>query len=262
MNKLVVNIQNYNNVNVVSSQDVAIALGKNHSDVTRKIKEVLTVGEFSEREYKTSKGNTYTELLLTKDGFILLCMNYQGYNEFKRAYIDEFNRMEKALSELGEKERLYLGLFNKDPLVVANSHKALVELETKPLIATIEKQETKIKNLFEQIEDLVEKGRNTTFDIGTAAKLLNYKGLGKTRLFSLLRKQGVLCKNNDPMQKYIDNKYMILVSKPHPYMDEMYKQTRVTVKGLFALGRMLAKWGYESNISEQELIEDIRNLVG
>ena len=173
-----------------------------------------------------------------------------------------FIECERALFAIGEKERLYLGLFNKDPLVVANSHKALVELETKPLIATIEKQETKIKNLFEQIEDLVEKGRNTTFDIGTTAKLLNYKGLGKTRLFSLLRKQGVLCKNNDPMQKYIDNKYMILVSKPHPYMDEMYKQTRVTVKGLFALGRMLAKWGYESNISEQELIEDIRNLVG
>lgn len=94
---LIVNVQTYNNCNVVSSQDIAKALNKDHSDVVKKIKAVLTVGEFSEREYKTSMGNTYVEFLLTRDGFILLCMNYTGYNEFKRAYINKFNEMEKEL---------------------------------------------------------------------------------------------------------------------------------------------------------------------
>lgn len=94
---LIVNVQTYNNCNVVSSQDIAKALNKDHSDVVKKIKTVLTVGEFSEREYKTSMGNTYVEFLLTRDGFILLCMNYTGYNEFKRAYINKFNEMEKEL---------------------------------------------------------------------------------------------------------------------------------------------------------------------
>ncbi|MGL5712185.1 MAG: Rha family transcriptional regulator [Cetobacterium sp.] len=248
----------------MTSLQVAEITGKQHSHIMRDIRdEISKLGEeigqsiFGLTSY-TDKSNRQSEMYnLSRDGAMQLGARYDATTRYKM--IQRINELEQIV---GEKERLYLGLFNKDPLVVANSHKALVELETKPLIATIEKQETKIKNLFEQIEDLVEKGRNTTFDIGTAAKLLNYKGLGKTRMFSLLRKQGVLCKNNDPMQKYIDNKYMILVSKPHPYMDEMYKQTRVTVKGLFALGRMLAKWGYESNISEQELIEDIRNLVG
>lgn len=248
----------------MTSLQVAEITGKRHDNVivdiddeSKKLGDEISLLIFQESEYTNERGRKYKMYNLSRDGAMQLGARYDATTRYKM--IQRINELEQII---GEKERLYLGLFNKDPLVVANSHKALVELETKPLIATIEKQETKIKNLFEQIEDLVEKGRNTTFDIGTAAKLLNYKGLGKTRMFSLLRKQGVLCKSNDPMQKYIDNKYMILVSKPHPYMDEMYKQTRVTVKGLFALGRMLTKWGYESNISEQDLIEDIRNLVG
>ncbi len=39
------------------------------------------------------------EYLLPKDSFILLLMNYQGYNDFKRAYIKRFNEMENALKE-------------------------------------------------------------------------------------------------------------------------------------------------------------------
>lgn len=36
---------------------------------------------------------------MAKDSFILLLMNYQGYNNFKRAYIKRFNEMENALKE-------------------------------------------------------------------------------------------------------------------------------------------------------------------
>lgn len=92
-----IKIENVNGNLVVSSRVVAEQLGKRHSDVLNKIKEVCNEREFSLVEYTDAKGESRPELLLTKDGFILLCMNYQGYNDFKRAYINKFNEMENAL---------------------------------------------------------------------------------------------------------------------------------------------------------------------
>lgn len=90
-------INKHEGKNVVSSRVVAEQLNKEHSDVMRKCREVLGVGEFSESSYINSQNKTQPELLLTKDGFILLCMNYQGYNDFKRAYINKFYEMENEL---------------------------------------------------------------------------------------------------------------------------------------------------------------------
>ena len=99
MNKLInVNIKNENGKLLVSSRDIASGLDKEHKDVLRKIEDVLTVGEFSEREFTTTQGNKYKEYLLDKNAFILLVMNYTGYNDFKRAYIKRFDEMEKQLN--------------------------------------------------------------------------------------------------------------------------------------------------------------------
>ena len=99
MNKLInVNIKKENGKLLVGSRDIAVGLEKEHKDVLRKIEDVLTVGEFSEREFTTSQGNKYKEYLLDKNAFILLVMNYTGYNDFKRAYIKRFDEMEKQLS--------------------------------------------------------------------------------------------------------------------------------------------------------------------
>lgn len=50
------------------------------------------------RSYKVKGQNReYKEYLLTKDGFTLYMFNIQGYNDFKMAYINEFNKMEQEL---------------------------------------------------------------------------------------------------------------------------------------------------------------------
>jgi Rha family phage regulatory protein len=131
-----VNIQNVNGVNVVSSRVVAEQLGKEHKHVLGKIKEIsqnFDPSWIKESEYKDSMNRVKKEYLLTKDGFILLCMNYTGYNDFKAAYIREFNRMEtelkaklpatykQALLALveaeEEKERLALEVKVKDEII-------------------------------------------------------------------------------------------------------------------------------------------------
>lgn len=82
---------------LVSSRDIAEGLEKDHKDVLRKIREVLGEREFTPSSYITEQGKESCEYLLEKDSFILLVMNYTGYNDFKRAYIKAFNEMEKRL---------------------------------------------------------------------------------------------------------------------------------------------------------------------
>lgn len=92
-----VNIKNENGKLLVSSRDIAAGLEKEHKDVLRKIREVLNEREFSLVKYKDEKGEIRPEYLLDKNAFILLVMNYTGYNDFKRAYIKRFDEMEKQL---------------------------------------------------------------------------------------------------------------------------------------------------------------------
>lgn len=86
---------------VVSSRVVAEELGRRHSHVIRDLEKILldpNVGSvIFESKYKDVTGRTLKEYLLTKDGFILYMFNIQGHNDFKMAYINKFNEMEKAL---------------------------------------------------------------------------------------------------------------------------------------------------------------------
>lgn len=86
---------------VVSSRTVAEELDRRHSHVIRDLEKILldpNVGSvIFESKYKDVTGRTLKEYLLTKDGFILYMFNIQGHNDFKMAYINRFNEMEKAL---------------------------------------------------------------------------------------------------------------------------------------------------------------------
>lgn len=86
---------------VVSSRTVAKELGKRHKNVIRDLEQILIGSDLSRliipSNYKDSKNRNYKEYLLTKDGFTLYMFNIQGYQDFKMAYIQKFNEMEKLL---------------------------------------------------------------------------------------------------------------------------------------------------------------------
>lgn len=106
-----VKIESKNGINVVSSRVVAKQLGKKHSDVLDSLNKILENGNFrsliisSNYQVKGQK-RSYKEYLLTKDGFTLYMFNIQGYNDYKMAYINEFNRMEQALKKNITQEKL------------------------------------------------------------------------------------------------------------------------------------------------------------
>ena len=93
---------------VVSSRTVAKELGKRHDAVLRDIKNILKnqspqiCGDLEKliisSTYIDSKKRNYKEYLLTKDGFTLYMFNIQGYQEFKIAYIQKFNEMERLIN--------------------------------------------------------------------------------------------------------------------------------------------------------------------
>ena len=88
---------------VVSSRIVAQGLGKRHSDVLESLDKILENGGFrslciSSTYRVEGQQREYKEYLLTKKGFTLYMFNIQGYNDFKLAYINKFEEMEKELN--------------------------------------------------------------------------------------------------------------------------------------------------------------------
>lgn len=117
---------------VVGSRVIAKELGKQHKNVMRDLEQILSSSNLShlifESSYKAKTG-TYREYLLSKDGFILYMFNIQGYQEFKMAYIQKFNEMEKILNH------------------------QLITLENNPLQKELNDLKEKFKKLEEEYSD-------------------------------------------------------------------------------------------------------------
>lgn len=99
--------ENKNNTIVISAKMLSKEIKKSISDVNKRIEDIVrelhNSNPDSAQKYFINDtfigGNNrkYNEWFLTKEGFALYMFNIQGYNEFKRAYINEFNRMESEL---------------------------------------------------------------------------------------------------------------------------------------------------------------------
>ncbi len=92
---------------IVSSRHIAQVFNKEHKDVLRAIQNCSCSDEFGRRNfkqssYKNEQNKKQPEVLLTKDGFAFIVMGFTGKKaaQFKEAYINRFNEMEKALKDL------------------------------------------------------------------------------------------------------------------------------------------------------------------
>jgi Rha family phage regulatory protein len=185
---------------VVSSRVIANELGKRHADVLESLDKILENGDFRSlcipSTYKVDgQHREYKEYLLTKDGFTLYMFNIQGYNDFKMAYINKFNEMEKALLK---------------PALPQTYKEALLELVAK--IEENEKLQIENKELKPKGDfyDAVA-GSDSLIDMNQVAKTLNVKGLGRNKLFEFLRNQKILMSNNQPYQQYVDRGFFKLI---------------------------------------------------
>lgn len=148
MNYLV-EIEKKDGLNVVSSRVIANQLGKEHSKVIRSLEQILAEPNVASLilpdEYKDKQGKPRKQYLLTKDGFTLYMFNIQGFNDFKVAYINEFNRMEKEIQKklpnnyVEALECLLIAEKEKEQLQIENNIKAQRIGELKPKADYVDK---------------------------------------------------------------------------------------------------------------------------
>lgn len=217
---------------VVSSRVVADELGKRHDHVKRDLENILlspNVGTLIiPSEYKDSRGRTQKEYLLTKDGFTLYMFNIQGHNDFKMAYINKFNEMERQLSQPVASYMI------DDP--VKRAEKWIEEQKEKQNLLeqnTLQQkqiEEFKPKALF---ADAVNSS-NSSILVGELAKLISQNGvkIGQNRLFEWLRNNGYLIKRGEnynlPTQRSCDLGIMDIKKRTQNNPDGSIRVTRTT----------------------------------
>lgn len=104
---------NKREINVVTSLDVAETFEKEHRRVLQDIREIgcseeFRLHNFVQSEYVNQQNHKQPMYYITKDGFTLLAMGYNGEKamKFKEAYIKQFNQMEELLKgKLIEREK-------------------------------------------------------------------------------------------------------------------------------------------------------------
>lgn len=236
MNDLL-NVQIENNPNyglVVSSRVVAQGLGKRHSDVLESLDKILENGNFRSlcipNTYKVEgQHREYKEYLLTKDGFTLYMFNIQGYNDFKMAYINRFNEMENSLKAQRLPQTYIEAL---EALLISEKEKIKLQEENKLMLPKAE--------FYDDVT-----GSDSLIDMKEVAKVLNFKNIGRNKLFELLRNKSVLMRDNTPYQKYVDCGYFKIIEvkwfNPKKASTQITLKTMVFQKGLDFISKLIKK---------------------
>lgn len=212
MNNLIKVSETVNAKETMSSLQIAELTGKQHSNVMRDIRNIL---EQLEEKHKfnfelmfkiTKLGNNAERkdpyYLLTKKDSLLLA---SGYDANLRAKI--INRWEEL-----EKEKRF-GNF-----VIPSTFSEALMLAAKQA----EEIEEKNKLLLEQTPKVefynAVTGSEDTIDMRTVATVLNM-GIGRNKIFEVLRDKRVLDRKNMPYQKYIDLGYFRTVETQYTKSD-------------------------------------------
>jgi len=81
-------------------------------------------------------------------------------------------------------------------------------------------------------------------EMSKAAKVLNIPGIGRTKLFQILRDEHILRSNNEPYQRFIDNGHfrVAINSFQHPSGDRIqYTKTLVLPRGLNHIRKLIER---------------------
>jgi anti-repressor protein len=215
---------------VTDSLTVAEVFGKRHADVIRDIDVQLSklaeAGEhdfikrnFALSNYLSGKRN-YKKWNMTEDAFTLVAMSYVTPEamKFKIRFIQEFRRIKAEL----EKQFTV-------PQTFSEALRLAADLQEK-----IERDKPKV-----EAHDRFISGENYQ-TMSVVAKSL---GIGRNKLFALLRHQGILMSNNTPYQQYIDRGYFVVKEKSVEIGENIFNkpQTYVTAKGVAYLDKLLNK---------------------
>lgn len=206
MNKLIKVSETINAKETMCSTEIAELTGRRHDNIIRDIRGLLSQGvavlNFEEGTYKDANNQNRPCYNLTKKGCLILA---SGYDALLREKI--INRWEEL-----EKEKRF-GNF-----VIPSTFSEALMLAAKQA----EEIEEKNKLLLEQTPKVdfynAVTGSEDTIDMRTVATVLNM-GIGRNKIFEVLRDKRVLDRKNMPYQKYIDLGYFRTVETQYTKSD-------------------------------------------
>lgn len=155
--------------------------------------------------------------LLTEDGLYEVLMQSRKpiAKQFKKKVKEILKVIRKTGGYVNNAEKMVDIYFSDMP----DEQKAVIQ----SLLAGIEEKQNRIKSLTadnkrmkpkEEFFDAVTDSKDA-IEIGKVAKVLNYPGIGRNKLFEILRKECILMKNNIPYQKYIDAEYFRTIEQKY-----------------------------------------------
>lgn len=238
---------------VVSSRVVANELKRRHGDVIEGLETMISENGnlrslIIPSTYKVKGQNrSYKEYLLTKDGFTLYMFNIQGHNDFKMAYINKFNEMERQLSHP------IASYMIDDP--VKRAEKWIEEQKEKERLLeqnSIQQQQIgELKPKADYVDEILKSPGTMTItqiaaDYGLSAQKLN-KLLHQARLQRRVGKQWVLY--TEHMNKGYTKSHTIEIVRSDGRPDTQ-PQTRWTQKGRLKIHEIMTDFGYEAEVME------------
>ena len=224
---------------VVSSRRVADDFKKRHSDVIEKIQQLIkaeksVMSMFIESSYKAGTGKNYKEYLLTRDGFSLLVMGFNGREalEWKLKYIEAFNAMERKLKEISKPDSYMID----DPIERAKRWIEEREQYNK-VAAELEEQNSFVNKISKS---------NGSMLVREVAKLAS-KGnitIGEKALWNKSREWGYISrKSTEPMQSAINAGWFEVIERvvERDGKTFVYRTTKVTGRGQIHIIKKLSK---------------------
>jgi len=214
---------------ITNSLLIAEKFNKEHKDVLFAIRNLVAENSaakyFWEVTYE-NRGKNYPMFIMTRDGFSLLVMGFNGSQalKFKIDFIEAFNEMEKRL-----KEQFSLPQTFSEALQLAADQAKQIEIQQSQINELTPKAE-----VFEKIYNA-----DNFLSMNQAAKSV---GWGRNNLMDKLRNNHILMANNIPYQSYILAGYFIVRVHPVSLGDKNinYTQTFMTGKGLTWLSKYLS----------------------
>ena len=242
-----VKIEKYNEQLVVSSRVIAKELGKRHADVLRDLDNILENANLRSlvipSTYKVEgQKREYKEYLLTKDGFILYMFNIQGYNDFKLAYINKFNELEKALQNQFKvptnfKEALQLAIQQQEQIEALK-----IEVDTK------EQQIAEFKPIKDYVDTIL-----ASEDTMTITQIAADYGLSGKTLNKILHEQGLIRKVGGQWllyKSFMNNGYTksdTIQIQRKDGSEKVVLNTKWTQKGRLKIHEILTKLDIKAN---------------
>ena len=238
---------------------------------------------FVESSYIDSTGRTLKEYLITEDGLALLVMGFTGVDAMrvKLKFVSEFNRMKniinnpaQVIAETGSLDALVaFGVTNQrftNALVKAKQEQQLLEQQKREaenelvvqkaifydrIVPGIQGMHGRIYNLANERDEAIADyeglynhyiNSDGWFKMSEVAGKLNIHGMGRNKIFSILRERHVLDRRNLPYRQFIESG-MFMIKDTDIMVGDRIKTvstTFVSKKGQVFIEKLLRKLGY------------------